>query len=84
MNTNKILLIQFDVYLSRNSKYLFTDYDLEEILARITKSQLEKKYCLDFFIKNKILIVADGYNSYYYTLEKIQLYKICNKTIKPA
>ena len=48
----KILLIQFDVYLSRNSKYLFTDYDLEEILARITKSQLEKKYCLDFFIKN--------------------------------
>ena len=80
MNKDYILLIQFDLYLSRDQKLLFTYKDINEILDKIAQTNFDKQFCWDFFTKNNILTLYESYscvltNTYYYNLEKIEQYK---------
>lgn len=75
-NRDYSILIQFDLKLSHSPKYLFTEFDINEILNNITKNNREKQFCWDFFIKNSILTLADSYTfTWYYNLEKMMPYK---------
>ena len=76
MNKDYSLLIQFDLYLSRSPNIVFTIKEINEILENITNSNLDKKFCLDFFTKNLIITMSDSYSkTYYYNFEKIKKYK---------
>ncbi len=76
MNKDYSLLIQFDLCLSRSPNIVFTFKEINEILENITNSNLDKKFCLNFFTKNLIITLSDSYSkTYYYNLEKIGRYK---------
>ncbi len=67
------ILIQFDILLARSNKYEFDSQDINELLDRIKTKHSDKKYCLDWFVNNDILVKIDGW--YYHTGEKAGRYK---------
>jgi len=67
------ILIQFDLLLARSSTQIFYARDLEDLLSRISQKYLDRKYCLNWFLDNDILI--NNGSDYYYTGEKIEKYK---------
>ncbi len=73
MNSDYNILIQFDLILARSHKYTFSPQDIDEILNRVAHKYMDKKYCLDWFVDNDILIKTDG--EFYYTGEKVERYK---------
>lgn len=77
MNRDYSILIQFDMHLSRDSKYVFDEMDINAILDKITQTPFEKRFCLNFFLKHSILSVSSQTptKTYYYNLEKIVRYK---------
>jgi hypothetical protein len=68
-------LIQFDLLLAKSDKVQFYQFDLDVILQKVSPKCLERKYCLDWFLENKILIYSSIDQKYYYTWEKISRYK---------
>jgi len=76
MNRDFSLIIQFDLYLSRSASYVFSKYEIDTILSNLTKSDYEKRFCLNFFKRNSILTLCDPISqTYYYNLEKLIKYK---------
>jgi len=76
MNRDYSLIIQFDLYLARSPSYVFDEYEINTILSNLTKSDYEKRFCLNFFTKNSILTLCEStYHTYYYNLEKLVQYK---------
>ncbi len=73
MNLDFSILIQFDLLLARSQKDLFYTSDINELLSKVATKYLDKKYCLDWFVDNNILINVNG--EYYYTGEKVERYK---------
>ncbi len=73
MNLDFSILIQFDLLLARSQKDLFYTSDINELLSKVAIKYLDKKYCLDWFVDNNILINVNG--EYYYTGEKVERYK---------
>lgn len=70
------IIIQFDLYLARHEKSIFNKSELDKILDIITKTNNEKNFCWNFFIKHNILTISSfELDTYFYNLEKIQLYK---------
>jgi hypothetical protein len=67
------ILIQFDLLLARSGKQIFDTQDIDELLNKISSKYLDKKYCLNWFLENDILI-NNGLD-YYYTGEKVERYK---------
>lgn len=73
MNPDYSVLIQFDLLLARSNKYTFALQDLDEILNRVGTKHIDRRYCLDWFVDNDILIKTDS--EYYYTGDHIDRYK---------
>ncbi len=73
MYSDYSILVQFDILLAKNQKEVFYTSDINELLSRITSKYLDRKYCLNWFIDNDILINVG--EEYYYTGEKIERYK---------
>jgi hypothetical protein len=67
------IFIRFDIMLAKNNNILFNQFEIDDILNKITSNKLDQKNCYDFFIKYDFLIRDD--NKYYYTLDKIKPYK---------
>jgi hypothetical protein len=67
MNKDIILLLKFDIILAKSNKTSYYQYEIDDILNRISSNNNEKQYCLNLFIINNILLKE--YDKYYYTYE---------------
>jgi len=72
MNNCYQVFVRFDIMLAKNNNISFNQYQIDDMLNKITSNKLDQKCCYDFFIKYDFLIKDD--NIYYYTLDKIKPY----------